>query len=206
MVNEGKATPWVIGLTGGIGSGKTMVSRIIQALGHPVFSADEAGHSAYFIPKVKADVIDAFGSHVYNLDQSVNRKAIAESVFNDYEKLQQLNRIIHPAVKELFSDWLDNCPRSALVFREAAILFESGSHLDCTAVIAVSAPENLRISRVQHRDGSSVAQIRARLMKQMTDNERKALADYEIVNDGQLAVVPQVNRILSALTLQFGDR
>jgi dephospho-CoA kinase len=206
MVNEVYTAPRVIGLTGGIGSGKTTVSRIFQALGYPVFSADKAGHKAYFIPEVKAAVIDVFGEHVYNLDGSVNRKAIAASVFKSNEKLNRLNEIIHPAVKVLFSEWLQNLSNTEFVFREAAILFESGSHSDCAAVITVSAPEIARIARVQQRDAASVDQVKARLSKQMTDEERRALADYEIVNDGESAVIPQITRILDTLTSQFGGR
>jgi len=206
MLNEGKKKPAVIGLTGGIGSGKTTVSRVLESLGHPVFSADVAGHNAYFKDEVKTAVIEVFGPHVYGVDGSVNRKAIAESVFNDHEKLQSLSRIIHPAVKEMFSDWLNGWSKKEFIFREAAILFESGSHSDCAAVITVSAPEIARIARVQQRDAASVDQVKARLSKQMTDEERRALADYEIVNDGESAVIPQITRILDTLTSQFGGR
>lgn len=206
MVNEVYTSPRVIGLTGGIGSGKTTVSRIFQALGYPVFSADEAGHKAYFIPEVKAAVIDVFGEHVYNIDGSVNRNAIAASVFKSNEKLNRLNQIIHPAVKVLFSEWLENLSNTEFVFREAAILFESGSNSDCAAVITVSAPESVRILRVQQRDAASIDQIKARLSKQLSDEERQALADYEIINDGEMAIVPQVTRIVHALTLQFAGQ
>lgn len=196
----------IIGLTGGIGSGKSTVARILEALGYGVFSADTAGHQAYSLDPVRRAVIHLLGDDSYGKDGKVDRQRIAEHVFNNSDKLDALNRIIHPTVKQMFIDWMAAKPDDVLLFREAAILFESGSHLDCDAVITVAAPEALRIQRVIHRDRSSPEAVKARLSKQMSDDERKAKADFEIVNDGERALVPQVTGILRELTARCGDR
>lgn len=196
----------IVGLTGGIGSGKSTVARILEAMGYGVFSADSAGHHAYTLEPVRQAVTQLLGDDSYGTDGSVDRRRIAELVFNDSEKLSALNRIIHPAVRQMFNDWMAGKPDELLLFREAAILFESGSHLDCDAVITVAAPESLRIQRVIHRDGSSPEAVKARLTKQMSDQERKAKADFEIINDEHHALIPQVIAILDALTSQCGGR
>lgn len=196
----------IIGLTGGIGSGKSTVARVLNALGHPVFSADQAGHRAYAHPDVKTGVVQLFGHEAYMADGNVNRKMLAERVFNNPALLQQLNALIHPNVKQQFEAWVKAQGKQVLVFREAAILFESGSHADCEAVVTVSAPEYVRIQRVMARDGSDETQVRARMAKQFSDEKRRQLAEYEIVNDGLQPVVPQVTALVKTLISRFGDR
>lgn len=196
----------IIGLTGGIGSGKSTVARVLNALGHPVFSADHAGHRAYAHPEVKAGVVQLFGHEAYTPDGNVNRKMLAERVFNNPALLQQLNALIHPKVKQQFEAWVKAQGNQVLVFREAAILFEIGSNADCEAVVTVSAPEGVRIQRVMARDGSDEAQVRARMAKQFSDEQRRQMAEYEIVNDGLQPVVPQVTALVKTLISRFGDR
>ena len=196
----------IVGLTGGIGSGKSTVARILNALGYSVFSADRAGLLAYACPEVKSGVVQLFGIEAYTPDGNVNRKMIAERVFNNPALLQQLNALIHPNVKQQFEVWVKAQGKRVLVFREAAILFESGSNADCETVVTVSAPEEIRIQRVMARDGSNEYQVRARMAKQYSDEERKQLAEYEIVNDGLQPVVPQVMALVETLISRFGDR
>lgn len=183
----------VVGLTGGIGTGKTSVSMVFQTLGIPVFFADEAGRSVLDEePKVREAVTELLGNHAYS-NGSPDRAYIASVVFSDPAKLSRLNDIIHPAVARRFWSWHEKHKHEAVYcLREAAILFESGANKDCEQVICVSAPEPLRIERVRHRDGISEAGVRERMQRQMPQPEKETLSDHVIMNDGLQAVIPQV--------------
>lgn len=191
----------IIGLTGGIGSGKTTVARIFEVLRYPVFYADDEAKRLYDDAEVRKAVTALFGAAAY-AEGKVNRSYLAERVFGNPELLEQLNSIVHPAVRQRFVDWQKDHPAFAHI-REAAILFESGSHADCTLTIAVSAPEELRIERVTDRDGSEASAVRQRMMHQLSDDERRQRADFEIVNDGQQLILPQVLEIDAAIRARF---
>ena len=199
-------TPYVIGLTGGIGSGKTSVARSLEALGYKVFNADKAGHRAYLDPTVKKQVLGLLGKEAYTSEGKVNRSYIANRVFHNLDLLEQLNSLIHPHVRQQFMEWAKDTDHEPFVFREAAILIESGSAADCAAVITVAAPEATRTERVMLRDRTDKNQVKARMAKQLTDAERRIQADYEIVNDGVLPVIPQVLSILDHLNSRFGGQ
>ena len=178
-----------IGLTGGIGAGKTYVSKIFQQMGIPIFNAEDAN--------LKAAVQLAFGESMY-LKGVLQKDALAKIVFNNTEALAKLSALVHPIVKQKFEDWCTQ-QSTSLVIKEAAILFESGAHLGLDAVVCVSAPENLRIERVKKRDGSSVAQIQSRMSKQMSQAEKEELADFLIVNDQVQLLLPQVLTIITEM-------
>lgn len=188
-----------IGLTGGIGSGKSSVARVFSSLGVPVFYADVSGKK---VLESDAEVVNAvtklIGEQAYNENGAANRAHIASIVFNDQSKLEALNAIIHPAVGRDFLQWKSQ-QKATYCLREAAILFESGSHKDCDAVICVSAAKDIRVKRVMDRDGVSSAEVEARMAKQMPQAEKEKLADFVIQNNGNESLISQVIKIHMAL-------
>ena len=171
----------IVGLTGGIGSGKTTVANFFKDLGVPVYITDDAGKRLMATSEaVKKAVVDLFGKDAY-IEGSLNRKLIAAEVFNDAEKLEQLNQIVHPAVAKDFSEWL-SLQEFPYVIYEAAILFEAGGYKKCDLVLLVTAPKNSRLERVQKRDQSSLPEIEARMQHQWSDEQKQELANYEILN------------------------
>ena len=187
-----------IGLTGGIGAGKTYVSKIFQKMGIPIFNADEQAKKCMVEDSsLKAAVQLAFGESMY-LKGVLQKDALANIVFNNTEALGKLNALVHPIVKQKFEDWCTQ-QSTSIVIKEAAILFESDAHLGLDAVVCVSAPEKLRITRVQKRDGSSVEQIESRMSKQMSQAEKEELADFLIVNNEVQLLLPQVLAIIKEM-------
>ena len=187
-----------IGLTGGIGVGKTYVSKIFQQMGIPIFNADEHAKKCMVEDaNLKAAVQLAFGENMY-LDGVLQKEALAKIVFNNSEALAKLNALVHPRVKQKFEDWC-TMQSASMVIKEAAILFESDAHLGLDAVVCVSAHEKLRIERVQKRDASSVEQIQSRMSKQMPQAEKEELADFLIVNDEVQLLLPQVLSIITEM-------
>lgn len=181
-----------IGITGGIGSGKTTVCKVFEILKIPVFYADEAAKSVMNKdPQLVAAIKREFGSEVYSREGVLDRKALANLVFNNSQALEKLNNLVHPAAIQAFKDWSDE-QNSPYVIKEAAILFESGSYKDCDFTILVYTPENLRIKRVMKRDDTTEAEVRARINKQMPEDKKRELADFVIENDGSTALLPQV--------------
>jgi len=182
-----------IGLTGGIGAGKSLVSKVFSILKIPVYNADEAGrrlldNNSDVIMKVMA----LFGKNAYQ-NGHADRAFIASVVFQDSEKLKALNAIIHPEVKVDFKRWFDaRKEKHSYCLREAAILFESESNLDCNLVISVSAPLDIRIDRVMKRDQINREQVLARISKQITQEEKDKMSDFVIYNDGERSVIRQV--------------
>lgn len=207
MVNEKKKTKCLrVGITGGIGSGKTTVCRLFMVLGIPVYDADYwAKWLVRNDPQVKSAILDLFGPEAYLPDGSYNRSYVADIVFKNKETLQTLNAIVHPAVELHSMAWHLEQARLNIPYtlKEAALLVESGSYRYLDKLIAVTAPESLRIRRVIARDGISEAAVRARMKNQMAETEKLVLADYIITNDEQRLLIPQVwdiHRQLAALS------
>lgn len=183
-----------VGLTGGIGSGKTTVSRIFEALGVKIFYADIEAKKIYDDPGIRDRVEALLGDVAY--DHGVlDRKKVAKIVFQNKDLLAKLNAIIHPAVGDAYNNWIATCANEPYVIKEAAILFESGSDKGLDRIITVAAPESLRIERVMQRDHCSEQDVRNRLSKQWTDEERNKRADYIIYNDGSKSLIDQVMAI-----------
>lgn len=183
-----------IGITGGIGSGKTYVSEVFSSLGIPVFNADiESKRLMSSSNKLISLVKDSFGNDIYT-NGVLDKKKLASIVFSDKEKLENLNNIIHPIVKQEFIEWCKQ-QNSTYVIKEAAILFESSSDKGLDAVICVSAPLNIRIDRAVKRDGSSEKEIKNRIENQISQEEKENLSDYIIVNDGVQSLLPQILKI-----------
>jgi len=188
-----------LGVTGGIGSGKTLVCSIISAMGYPVFNADyEARRIVDTDTKVVSSLKKLFGEDIYENNQ-LRRKKVSEIVFSDLELLEKLNAIVHPAVAEQFNMWVMQYKSRALVVKEAAILFESGAYLGVDKIITVKAPLDLRITRVQERDGLSQDTVISRMNAQLPQEELIKRSDYIIENDGAKLILPQIVRVINDL-------
>jgi dephospho-CoA kinase len=183
-----------IGITGGIGAGKTVVSRIFQTLGTPVYNADNrAKWLQVHDEKLKQQIKTAFGEESYTSNGALNRSYLANKVFNNKEELQLLNGLVHPAVASDFDAWCDENSDKPYVLKEAALLFETGSYKQLDATIVVTAPKDIRKSRVLNRDKQRTEkEVEAIMEKQMSETERLALADYVIHNDGNTFLIHQV--------------
>lgn len=180
-----------IGLTGGIGSGKSTVARIFEALNIPVYYADNASKNLLNNnAELKNKIIDAFGEDAY-VNDKLNRKYISDQVFNDSQKINLLNSLVHPATIKDAVEWMQR-QQTPYVIKEAALIFESGSNKDLDYVIGVKSPIELRIKRAMNRDNISEDQVRARMEKQMEEESKLKLCDYIIVNDEQQMLIPQV--------------
>ncbi len=174
--------PKIIGLTGGIGSGKTSVAKILEEQGFPVYySDDEAKNIVNKDPILKDQIIKLLGSESY-IDDVYNRKYVAEKVFNNAGLLEQLNHLIHPAVRIDFEKWVKK-QSSRFVFKETALLFELQLNKDCYKSLLVTADDNLRMKRTMDRDGKTYREIEAIMQKQMPEKEKIKLADYVIYNN-----------------------
>ncbi len=189
---------WMVGLTGGIGAGKSTVAKIFAVLGIPVYYADARARDLMnHDPALRAGIIDLLGSNAYQND-TLNRSFVAEKVFQDPVLLERLNALVHPAVGANYQGW-HKLQQTPYTLEEAALLFENGAFLHMDAVINVHADRDIRIQRVVDRDGVSVNQVEARMDNQWPDNRRELMADYTIDNTGQHALIPQVLEIHRAI-------
>ncbi|MCM5662782.1 dephospho-CoA kinase [Galbibacter mesophilus] len=173
---------FVVGLTGGIGSGKSTVAKFFEEMGVPVFIADAEGKKLMANNESVKEAVKSFlGNEAYQADGKPNTAYIAGIVFKDKNKLQQLNSIIHPAVATSFKSWKEQ-QTAPYVLKEAAILFESGSFKDCDYIVTVSAPEKLRIERVLTRDNTAKEAVEERMKNQWPEEEKIKQSDYVIQN------------------------
>jgi len=193
-----------VGITGGIGSGKSTVSRIFELLGIPVYYADTAAKEIMHTdPALKKAVKEHFGADIYGPDGKLDRAALGKIVFNDTDKLELLNSIVHPATIRHSDEWA-NRQTSPYVIKEAALLFESGSFQYLDKIIGVFAPQAMRIERVMKRDHVTREEVLARINKQIDDNIKMRLCDYLIHNDEQQMVIPQVLALHQQLISIYG--
>ncbi len=183
-----------IGITGGIGSGKSLVARIFNCLGVPVYDADSHAKELMTTDGILiSNIKKEFGELSFNTDGSLNRKYLGSTVFNDAEKLKKLNSLIHPRVARDYEQWVENRRGVPYVMKEAAILFETNSNTGLNKAIVVSAPETLRIQRVLQRDTHRTEEdIRAIMGKQMPEDEKLKRGDFIIRNDEKVLLIPQV--------------
>jgi len=183
-----------IGITGGIGSGKTTVCNVFEILGIPVFYADTVAKEIMVTDDLLiAGVKQTFGEGSYFNDGRLNNKHIANIVFNNTIKLSELNALVHPAVFRAFDLWIKEMPLSVpYILKEAALLFESDSYKMCDASILVTAPLDIKINRVMKRDQVTADQVKARIDKQFTDEQKLKMASYFITNDEQHSIIEQV--------------
>ncbi len=184
-----------VGITGGIGSGKTIICKVFELLDAPVYYSDEEAKNLLTDPAVYQLIVNTFGNVILNESGSIDRKKMAGIVFNDKEKLTKLNNIIHPAVAKHFEQWVKKHSASPYILKEAAILFESGANKQVDQVITVTAPSEIKIARVMQRDNISREQVEERIKHQMSDEEKIKLSQYLIVNDEKEMLIPQVLEI-----------
>lgn len=191
----------IIGLTGGIGSGKTTVANYFDKLGIPVYIADKEGKKITESPKILQSIKEKFGDDIFE-GNTLNRHKLSQIVFNDSEKLQQLNGIIHPEVEKQFKIWVSDHSNFPFLVKETAILFESGSYKNCDIVITVIAPLEERIIRVIKRDAVTREEVLKRIKNQWSDEERIKNSDYIIDNSDRKTIELQVKEILKKITIQ----
>lgn len=190
-----------VGLTGGIGSGKSLIAKIFIQLGIPVFNADaEAGIILDEDLQVRTQLLEWLGPDAYMMGKP-NRQKIAGIIFNDPEALSRINELIHPKVRARFIRWCGNMHNNSYIIHEAAILFESGFNKLLDTTILVTAPEIIRIERVKRRDNISEESIRHRMQNQWSDEQKSLLAGYIIINDETTPLLPKVLEIHNKLTV-----
>lgn len=187
-----------VGITGGIGSGKSTVAHFYELMGYPVYHADrQAKNIANSKAEVKKQLVATFGEHIYN--KELNRAALAKIVFSNESALKKLNAIIHPAVERDFENWCKK-QKTPLVFKEAAILFESGTDTSVDKIICVTAPKELRIARVMKRDKTNPQEVKARISKQWAEERKAQLSDFILLADDKEPLIPQLIKVLKKLT------
>ncbi len=182
-------------ITGNIGSGKSMVTRIFESLGVPVFIADLEAKKLYELPEVKQEIRELFGKRVFGDNGQVIKTALAKIIFNDQVSLQRVNQIIHPRTLEKYRLWLQQYADKPYTLHESAILFENKLQGHFDKIINVYAPFEVRLKRVTERDGVDESYVIDRMRNQMNDEEKNKLADIVINNDGKSFLIPQVMEI-----------
>ena len=189
-----------IGITGGIGAGKSLVAEIIKAMGYPVYNSDErAKELTESNPKIKEGLIHLFGIEIYQNDK-LNKFALAQAIFSDESLREKVNALIHPIVREDFNLWA-LAQNNSLVFNESAILFETGSFKNFDAIILVYAPKELRIKRIMKRDNCSENEVLKRMNSQFSDEEKYQLTEFRVLNDEQTPLLVQVEKIILNVSL-----
>lgn len=195
-----------VGLTGGIGSGKSTVAKIFDVLQVPIYYADDAAKRLMNDDDMLRTALQAtFGEAAYDEDGKLNRSYLANKVFNNQVMLDKLNSIVHPAVAADGIRWLAKHQHYPYAIKEAALLYEAGSYKQLDIMLCVVAPDALRIQRVMRRDGISKEAVLARMDKQWPPEQKAALADHTIVNDDVHALIPQVMAI-HALLMRLADK
>lgn len=193
----------IVGITGGIGSGKSVVCKVFEQLGIPVYEADSAAKLLYDkYPELKQSIKELVSEDAIDKNGNINKKKLAEIVFNDDEKLAVLNKLVHPLVKLDFKNWVESHKGFPYLIKEAAILFESGANKDCDIVITVVSPIELRVERVRQRDKKTKAEIEAIISRQLSEEELIKRSDFVIYNDEKQMVIPQVLKVHEGLSKQ----
>ena len=193
-----------VGITGGMGSGKSRVCNMLKNLGVPIFSSDDAGK--YLLNNddtLKRDIKKTFDSDMYTSSGRIDRDRMAKLVFNNPEELTKLNALVHPRVKAEFDSWCKKNEKKPYVVKEAAILFEIGKHKELDKMVTVFCPKEERIRRIILRDDATKESIEKRMIHQYTDAERNALADYILINDGKEDLLPQVMELHELLLNEY---
>lgn len=189
-----------IGLTGGIGAGKSYIAEILEKMGYPVFYSDERSKVLTDThPEIRAGLIARFGEGIYT-DGTLNKKMLASQIFNSEADRVSVNQLIHPFVRQDFDSWCIT-KDSALVFNEAAILFETGGHIHFDATILVVAPMDVKIKRIRARDMCSETEAKNRIVAQWSDDQKLPLATYVIENDEKSQLLAPLENIVSKLRL-----
>lgn len=191
----------IIGITGGIGSGKSIVSKLLEINGIPVYNSDRAAKEIYDTsPLVREKLCARFGPALYRADQTLDRPMLASLIFNRPADRDFVTDLIHPAVEADFAEWCNRRSEYPFLGVESAILFESGLQKVIAYGLNVSAPPEIRIRRAEKRDRIDRKTILRRMRNQMTDDERAARADYTLINNDRQPIIPQVEEWLATLS------
>ena len=188
-----------IGITGNIGSGKSLVCQIFNHLGIKTFHSDEETKKLYFIPEVKAQIIEYFKDEVYFQDGNLNKKLLSYHLFKNPKALQFIESILYPKLNETFDRWCEQQKSDYILF-ESAILFEKKFYKQFDKIIFVSAPEEVRLERAMLRDHCDEENVRARMRLQWDEETKISKSDFVIHNDGNQMLIPQVIRIHKTIT------
>ncbi len=188
----------IICLTGGIGSGKTTVAKYLLSKNIPVFIADTEAKKLLDLPEVQKKLQKIFGKNIVE-NSAINKVKLANIVFSNPEKLQELNQIIHPKVKIHFKNWVNEHKKHPILVREAAILFESGNYKDCEIIILLKTPEHIRIQRVIERDQTTAANVQNRIKNQWTDEEKEKLSNFVVENINLTKTLNKIDSILNLI-------
>jgi dephospho-CoA kinase len=189
----------IVGLTGGIGSGKSTVAQIFEVLGCPIYNSDERAKEMYYLPEVKEQVIRVLGKEAYYYDGKINKDFISLKIFNDPAFLGQINGIIHPAVGLDFARFLEEHKEAKLIIKESALLFEANLLDKVDKLILVTAPHSIKVERLKKRDNSTEEQINDRIKNQLPDEKKLEQSDFVIENDEQKPLIPQVLKVYRQL-------
>lgn len=189
----------IAALTGGIGSGKSMVAKLFELLGCPVFNSDEVAKTIYFDAVLQSQIIDLLGTEAYISQQQINKVHISSKIFNDPELLRRLNAIIHPAVIQRFADFAKQ-HSDKLIIKETALLFETKQEENMDAVIMVAANDDLRIRRVMKRDGLTQEEVIKKMNSQIPQEEKIKRSGFVIYNNEEEFLITQVLEIYKKLT------
>lgn len=189
----------IIGLTGGIGSGKSTVASYIASKGIPVYIADDEAKKIMEREDIKQKIQNLFAESILSSDNSLNRKKIAEFVFNNPNKLQELNAIVHPEVQLHFTNWVKSHENYPFIVKEVAILFETGGNKSCDKVILITAPEEVRINRAMSRDNLTKEEILVRISNQYSDEKKKKMSDFIVDNIDLNDTFLKIDKILKIL-------
>jgi len=188
----------IVGLTGGIGSGKTIVARLFELLGCAVFNSDDAAKNVYFDEEVKKRVIELLGSEAYLNEKELNKSHISSKIFSNTDVLHKLNAIIHPEVKKHFEEFkLNN--KEKIIIKETALLFEAKINKEVDKIVLVAANDELRISRVMARDGLSRQDVLNKIKSQLPQEEKIKLSDFVVYNNEDEFLITQVLKIHTQL-------
>lgn len=193
-----------VGITGGIGSGKSVVCSIFSQLGVSVYSSDVEAKKIYEDPVIMDQVRKIFGDQIIDKKGKVDKKQLSKLVFQNAGLLKKLNDLMHPTVKENFQKWLRQRENERYILKEAAILFESGTNKGLDRVITVSAPAELRVKRTVERDKASEELVLKIMKNQMSEEEKVRRSDFVIVNDEDQLLIPQVLKVHKTLIAEAG--
>jgi len=189
----------IVGITGGIGSGKSFVCTILEKMGYSVYYSDD--RAKFLIdsdPRIHKELNLMMGEKAYSED-GLNRELVSNKLFNDPELRQKINKLIHPIVREDFDQWKRSFKDEKFIFNEAAILFETGAYLNYDAVILVHAPLELKLKRIKKRDGSSEEEVLKKMKSQWSDEQKMKLTPYRILNDGNNPLTDTISALLKQI-------
>lgn len=189
-----------IAITGGIGSGKSYISHLLETMDVPVYNADnEAKRLMVSDEGIRRELIALLGKEVYDKEGALNKPLLASYLFSSPEHVRQINAIIHPRVREDFIRWIGELKECEIAGMESAILYEAGFENTVDAVVMVYAPLELRVKRAMQRDNATEQQVRARILAQLDDEEKRSRADFTVLNDGTVLLLPQLTQVIEEL-------